>query len=74
VTQAAIKARDNGRRVFVYDFSEAHTRAERKTTLAEAIDAIEELDWRLDQLEPVALTRSLPDGAGTLVMCLFRRK
>ena len=70
---AAAKALDNGRRVFVYEFSEAHTEAERKTTLAEAIDAVEELDWRLEHLVPTGQSRTL-EGSGTLILCLFRRK
>ncbi|MET7696912.1 hypothetical protein [Streptomyces sp. NPDC005485] len=72
VTMAAVKARDNGRRVFVYEFSEAHTEAERKTTLAEAIDAVEELNWRLDHLVSAGQSRST-DGSGTLAVCLFRK-
>ncbi|QUC55560.1 hypothetical protein IOD14_01440 [Streptomyces sp. A2-16] len=73
VMMAAAKALENGRRVFVYEFSEAHTEAERKTTLAEAIDAVEELDWQLDHLVSAGQSRSV-EGSGTMILCLFRRK
>lgn len=69
--RAADTANSNGRETLVYEFIESSPELG-KTTLQEAIDAVEELGWRLDQLVH-RVSKTLESGARSVLLCVFRK-